>query len=64
MIPTRKQAVICHAVHKGNVYKTDYSDPNAFKALIAEVVNSRLVNGEQAKGLLVSRPEAHIAHYC
>lgn len=38
-IPTCKKPVICHAVHKGNVYKTDYSGPDAFKELIAEVVN-------------------------
>lgn len=36
---TCKKPVICHAVHKGNVYRADYSGPNAFRGLIAKVVN-------------------------
>lgn len=40
MIPTSTKLVICHAVHKVNALnKADYSGPNAFKELIAEVVN-------------------------
>lgn len=40
----------------------DHSGPSAFKELVAKVVNKRLVNDVQEKELVISHPEAHIAH--